>query len=116
MTSIQWANPPANAVAGGEKRTKWGSVAGTLKTSPDSWGIVAHRPNRSSAVQLTNTIAAGKRREFKPAGSFEAAYAEENDGRYAVYARFVGEVSDDEDAGDGPEWDDDAEDDGAGPL
>lgn len=93
MPDIKWEAPPANAVAGGEKHTKWGAVAGLLRTNPGEWGIVATKNARPAAVALTNGIAAGKRDEFAPSGTFEAAYAQRPDNTFGVYARFLGEGS-----------------------
>ena len=112
--TVTWSAPPANAVRGGEKHTKWGEVAGVLKTHPGEWAKVATKPARTAAVGLTNGISGGKRPEFQPAGAFEAAYApnEQDGSRYDVFAKYVGASTNGSTNGHAPSSDADADDDG----
>jgi hypothetical protein len=112
---ILWQDPPEDAVKGGSRNTKWGSVAKSLKVNAKRFGLVSVKPNRTAAVALANAIAGGRRDEFAPAGDFESRYAEQSDGSFQIFARYLGEAvaaspSDvDDDGGVDPFDDDSAE-------
>lgn len=110
--TLDWQAPPATAVRGGSKVTKWGQVASELRANPakpdddtSGWARVAVKTTRALALNLANGIEMGRRPEFEPAGHYQAAWSEAGERQYPVWARYVGESEQAEAAG--GEWDDD---------
>ena len=85
MTDIKWQEPPTD----GRIRGQWEKVAAALRGRPGEWALVRERADASQAIRIKRaTIPA-----FSPAGSFEAVSRKREDGKFDVYARYVGEVS-----------------------
>lgn len=63
-----------------------------LKAQPSEWAVVQERNKRGDAATAAYQIRKGILAAFRPAGSFEAKSRTE-DGKFRVYARYIGEVS-----------------------
>lgn len=78
---LQWQDPPTSRKAG-----KYARIAAELKKRPGKWALI----NTATTRATTTTIRQGKWPAFAPGGTFEAAAAKRPDGKYDIYARYVG--------------------------
>lgn len=80
VSALEWADPPSKG------SVDWTLVASELRARPGEWAIV----DRNATVARGTAIKKGRIEAFQPAGSFEATMRGNGDGRYTVYARYVG--------------------------
>lgn len=91
---IKFGPLPERAPKGARRSRKWEKVAEDLRARPGEWALV----DPSSRRSVTTQIKQGLLKSFAPAGSFDAT-TRGGDGssrsvRVQLYARYVGEVSD----------------------
>lgn len=84
MNTIIWEDPPSRNDHG-----KWSEIATELRRNPMRWGKIATMKTSTTAT----LISVGRLKDFRPRGSFEAR-SRRNGDHYDIYARFVGERSD----------------------
>lgn len=66
------------------------AAAAALRAQPGEWARI-YSGTRIKAQNRTAQIKGGRRRQFRPAGSFDAT-CRRSGNEYLVYARFVGET------------------------
>jgi len=84
---IEFREPP-RAKGGRAALMDHGEVAAALRAHPGEWALIA-----TASSDLAQSVKHARRKAYAPAGSFEATTRARSDGRFDVYARFVGEVS-----------------------
>lgn len=85
MTSeLKWQEPPTDARK--KDLPRWIAVAAALKDHPNRWAIVTEADNTGAAYRIKT----GSLPAFRPSGSFEAVARSRPDGKFDIYARFVG--------------------------
>lgn len=86
---LRWEDPP-EPKPGGRRRDPrpWALVAAQLRDRPGNWALIE---DACTNPNLTTRIKTGKG-WWAPAGAFEAR-ALAADGRFLVYARYIGEAS-----------------------
>jgi len=89
MPDIIWEEPPMPPV--GLTRNK--AVSRLLRARKGHWARVSEHVSMHSARQSAHYIAIGRSSAYTPAGDFEAT-PREVDGRFYVYARYLGDGPD----------------------
>lgn len=89
MTKLKWGDPPARPNHG---RLDHHAAAAALRARPTKWANIGHFTSAESSRSTAQTIRAGKSSAWAPKGTFEAT-ARLADGRYCVWARYMGEPS-----------------------
>lgn len=74
--------PPART----NKASKHAENAKALREKPGMWAIVAE----GAATGMSSAINSGSYAAYRPKGEFEATARSEGDGKYTVYARYIG--------------------------
>lgn len=90
MSVIRWENPPAAMRGGpgvGRVFIAHDLIAHQCKKNPGRWAVIAESAYLSAA--LPSAITSGKRRAYRPPGSFEAV-ARVVGGVPTIYVRYVG--------------------------
>jgi len=81
MSGLEWKQPPTDG-----RSRDWPAVAAALTSRPGEWARIA----TNTSASLTTRIRQGAIAVFQPAGTFEARSVSVGDGKFDVYARFVG--------------------------
>lgn len=90
MSELKFEPPPAKVRP---VRGRHYLVAHRLRAKPGQWAVVGTYNGAESARATARHIRQGRLESYRPAGSFEAE-SRTVDGEARVYARFVGEKSD----------------------
>jgi hypothetical protein len=88
MAKLKWGDPPSHP---DHERIDHLAAAAALRKRPARWANIGHFTSAQSSRSTAQTIRAGKSAAWAPKGAFEAT-ARLVDGRYCVWARYVGEV------------------------
>lgn len=80
MSDLQWIEPPSKGRRGA-KPGKWSEIANTLRGNPGAWALVSGEEGSS-----------GSRARAMPADEYDVTSRVREDGRYDVYARYVGDA------------------------
>lgn len=72
-------------------QSKWSAIGEELRKHKGRWGLVAKKANRQAAASAAQSIK-NKTLNLGP-GLYEAAARTTDDGRFVVYARFLGDKS-----------------------
>ena len=85
---VKFQDPP-KTTGGRGSRGKHLEIASELRGRPGEWALVMEGVAGSSPTMIRT----GAIRAYTPAGAFDATARKRPDGKFDVYARFVGEVS-----------------------
>jgi len=90
---LRWEDPPRPHRLTHRPRQRpqyerWELVAAQLRARPGEWGVVSDLVGKGGGI--AGQIKAGSITAFRPARTFEAT-TRTGEGRYTVYARYVGE-------------------------
>ena len=88
MSALAWQDPPAQGRPG-RPPGKHAALAAEMRANPGRWALIGQYGTSGLAGVVRN----GKIACYAPAGSFETATRKRTDGRWDIYARFVGEVT-----------------------
>lgn len=80
MTDLKWQDPPPSK---GGRKAKWPIVGEQLKAHPEQWALVAESVSGGASGSV--------KRGLGP--NFQIATRTRTDGKFDVYARYVGESS-----------------------
>jgi hypothetical protein len=78
--ALKFQEPPAS------KRTLWPDVFAELRSRPNEWALV----KEASASQSTTTHIGRGLYAGSTSGEFEARSSKREDGKFDIYARYVG--------------------------
>lgn len=90
MDEIKWEEPPKRQ---GGTYGKNAQIAEQLRERPETWALVASYAHSGSAASIAHQVRRGTLNAYRPRGSFEAV-TRTVDGEHRVYARYVGEGTD----------------------
>lgn len=85
MTKLKWEEPSPSRTT---NRSKWREIADQLRERPGEWALVAEGFKYSVYATYINK---GRLAPFEPSGSFEGTSRKREDGKFDIYARFVGD-------------------------
>lgn len=85
MSVIRWEEPPAKR-SNLQPGLKYPPIAGALRARRFAWARILD----DGSTSVVNQIKTGRIPAFRPAGSFEARGQRKPDGKYIVWARYVG--------------------------
>jgi hypothetical protein len=83
---MKWIDPPRKTKAIGAP-VKFQEEAEALSRRPGEWALIFEGRNSATTASYIN---AGDLAAFRPAGSFEAKSRKNPEGKFDIYARFVG--------------------------
>ena len=91
MSDIKFQDPPpANRSKHSRvARTDWRRVADALAERPGQWALVAEGYHREAVQQIKQ----GELSAFRPVGAFDATARSRGNGKFDIYARFIGEAA-----------------------
>jgi hypothetical protein len=87
--AVKWQTPPESKTSGRPSKNQ--HVAEALRARPGQWALIHEA---AASRSFTTIIMKGRVTAFEPAGEFEAVSRRRQDGRFDIYARFVGPASD----------------------
>jgi hypothetical protein len=85
--ALAWEDPPGQKAGGSDK---YSELAEQLRAHPKRWARVLTSEGSDRAHQFAGNIRKGRVSAFRQ-GNWEAVGRKLDDGRYATYARFVGD-------------------------
>jgi hypothetical protein len=86
VSALVWQDPPASKR--GPRTTKHADAAAEMRANPGRWALVG---GPAKSCGSANLIRSAKVSAYAPAGSFETTTRRRPDGRFDIYARFVGD-------------------------
>lgn len=90
---VRWEHPPPRQYRGGHGDADtvhdWSAIVAVLRGRPRAWARVATYRDARSAGSIADQLRKGLLKATMPARSIEAV-ARTVDGKYHVYARYVG--------------------------
>lgn len=92
MIVVRSEDPPPTArrQPSDSRSAFWRAVAEQLREVPGKWALVCDESEWGYAGGIAGQIINGRLAAFRPAGTF-AATTRTVDGKYRVYARFIGD-------------------------
>lgn len=85
---VKFKNPPRQSGHGRPRgASRHPAIAEALRGRPGRWALVMEGVASSNATNIKQ----GTNAAYAPAGDFEATVHKRPDGKYDIYARFVGE-------------------------
>ena len=83
MTGMKWQEPPATK--GGRGSNRWREILAKLQERPGQWALVLEGGSSANVSHIKSGVYGGG-----IPGAFEATGRKRPDGRYDIYARYVG--------------------------
>lgn len=92
-SKIKFQDPPADQRRGNPNPTKGtgkhAEIAAKLRSKPGRWALIQESVSGGVTVTIVKTA---KFAAYEPAGAFEATSRRRPDGRFDIYARYLGEA------------------------